>query len=222
MIAVKVVSDSQISLHVRFYVANSCLVLTLYTYFIPTTADLPKPVNPPMLTRLMDNQQIYDIGNLNEIENKVYDNPSLVFRIEDQSQPGEYVYQWMVDVMFDLPEITVVEYLLNLNTFIGRRVNIAYAFATEQGLSEYSDTVELRLFREIVPVSPSDSGHALVTRDADEAQNTALCHVFCIDSLFQSVPVSGNNSNTTSNNGTVSVNGTTTTPTPILEVRYTH
>jgi hypothetical protein len=57
---------------------------------------------------------------------------------------------------------------------------------------------------------PSDSGHALVTRDADEAQNTALCHVFCINSLFQSV--SGNNSNTTSNNITVPVSGNTTIP----------
>ena len=193
-------------------------MFTLYSYFIPTTAGLPKPVNPPMLTRLMDNQEIYDIGSLSEIENKVYDNPSLVFRIEDQSQPGEYVYQWMVDVMFDLPEITMMEYLLNLNTFIGRRVNISYAFATELGLSEYSDTVEWLLFS-VDPVSPSDSGHALVTRDADEAQNTALCHVFCINSFFQNV--SGNSSNTTA---TVSVNGTTTTPTPtpILEVRYTH
>ena len=163
-----------------------------------------------VLTQVVDNQQIYDVGIPIEIELQVYDNPSLLFRIEDQSQPGEYVYQWMVDVMFDLPEITMMEYLLNLNTFIGRRVNIAYAFATEQGLSEYSDTVELRLFREIVPVSPSDSGHALVTRDADEAQNTALCHIFCINSLFQSV--SGNNSNTTSNN--ITLNGTTTTPTP--------
>ena len=165
----------------------------------------------------MDNQEIYDVGIPIEIELQVYDNPSLLFRIEDQSQPGEYVYQWMVDVVFDLPEITFVQYLLNLNTFIGRTVNIAYAFATEQGLSEYSDTVEWPPFM-VVPVSPSDSSHALVTREADEAQNTALCHVFCINSLFPSV--SGNNSNTTSSNETVSVNGTTTTPTPtpIMEV----
>ena len=115
-------------------------MLTLYSYFIPTTAGLPKPLNPPMLTRLMDNQQIYDIGNLNEIETELYDNPSLLFRIEDSSQPGEYVYQWMVDVMFDLPEITMMEYLLNLNTFTGPSLNIAYAFATDMGLSEYSES----------------------------------------------------------------------------------
>ena len=210
-IALKVVNDSHSSLHVRLYVKFVYLMLTLYTYFIPMTAVLPKPMNAPVLIRVADNQQIYDVGIPIEIELQVYDNPSLLFRIEDQSQPGEYVYQWMVDVVFDLPEITMMEYLLNLNTFIGRTVNIAYAFATKQGLSEYSDTVELRLFREIVPVSPSDSGHALVTRDADEAQNTALCHVFCINSLFQSV--SGNNSNTTSSNETVSVNGTTSTTT---------
>ena len=140
VIAVKVVSDSQISLHVRLYVADSYLMLTLYTYIIPTTAGLPKPLNPPVLTRLMDNQEIYDIGNLSEIETELYDNPSLLFQIEDQSQPGEYVYQWMMDVVFDLPEITVVEYILNLNTFTGRSLNIAYAFATDMGLSEYSES----------------------------------------------------------------------------------
>ena len=164
-------------------------------------------MNTLVLTQVVDNQQIYDVGIPIEIELQVYDNPSLLFRIEDQSQPGEYVYQWMVDVVFDLPEIRMMEYLLNLNTFIGRTVNIAYAFATELGLSEYSDTVEWPPFS-VDPVSPSDSGHALVTRDVDEAQNTALCHVFCINSLFQSV--SGNNSNTTSSNETVPVNGTMT------------
>ena len=164
----------------------------------------------------MDNQEIYDVDIPIEIELQVYDNPSLLFRIEDQSQPGEYVYQWMVDVVFDLPDVTMVEYLLNLNTFIGHRVNIAYAFATEQGLSEYSDTVEWPPFR-VVPVSPSDSGHALVTRDADEAQNTALCHVFCINSLLQEMNISGNNSNTTSSNGTMSVNdNTTSTPMDLI------
>ena len=112
-------------------------MLTIYTYIIPITAGLPKPVNPPVLTRLMDNQEIYDVGNLSKIET---DNPSLVFRIEDQSQPGEYVYQWMVDVMFDLPEITMMEYILNLNAFTGRSLNISYAFATDMGLSEYSES----------------------------------------------------------------------------------
>ena len=32
--------------------------------------------------------------------------------------------------------------------------------------------------------SPSDSGHVLVTTDADEARNTALCHVACMNLLY--------------------------------------
>ena len=183
-------------------------------HYLHTTAVIPKPVSPPVLTRVVENQEIYDVSI--PVEPRVYHNPSLLFRIEHQSQPGEYVYQWMVDVVFDRPDVTMMEYLLNLNTFIGRRVNIAYAFATEQGLSEYSDTVEWPPFN-VSHVSPSDSSHALVTRDADEAQNTALCHVFCINSLLQEMTISGNNSNTTSSNGTV--NGNATTPTPMdLEV----
>ena len=184
-------------------------------HYLPTTAVLPKPMNPPVLTRVVDNHEIYDVGIPVEIELEVYNNPTLLFRIEDQSQPGEYVYQWMVDVMFEhtvmygFPDVIMMEYLLDIKTFIGHRVNIAYAFATEMGLSEYSDTVQLHLFREVVPVSPSDSGHALVTRDADEAQKTTLCHVFCINSLLQEMTVSGSNSNTTSINGTVPVNAST-------------
>ena len=136
MIAVKVVNDSHSSLHVRMHVIF--IPYAHLPHFIPTTAVFPKPVNAPVLTRVVDNQHIYDVDIPIEIELQVYDNPSLLFRIEDQSQPGEYVYQWMVDMMFDLPEITMMEYLLNLNTFIGRRVNISYAFATDNGLSEYS------------------------------------------------------------------------------------
>ena len=117
---------------------HTCSPGRLY-YAIPATATLPEPMNIPVLTRTMDHQEFYDISIPIEIELQVYDNPSLLFRIEDQSRPGEYVYQWMVDVTFNLPEITMVEYLLNLNTFIGRRVNISYAFATENGLSEYSE-----------------------------------------------------------------------------------
>ena len=149
VIAIKVVSDFHSSLHVcnvRFmlFPMHRCSPGRLY-YVIPATAALPKPMNVPVLTRTMDHQEFYDISIPIEIELQVYDNPSLLFRIEDQSRPGEYVYQWMVDVIFNLPEITMVEYLLNLNTFIGRRVNISYAFATENGLSEYSEPAEVQV-----------------------------------------------------------------------------
>ena len=176
-----------------------------------STAVLPKPMNAPVLMRTIENQEIYDISTSFESELEGYDNPSVLFRIEDHSRPGKYVYQWMVDVVFNLPEVKMVEYLLNLNAFIGRTVNISYAFATYMGPSEYSDPVELHLFR-FVPVSPSDSSHSLVTKDAVEAQNTALCHVYCINSLFKDKNASSDDSNTAANNETVLVNGNTTTP----------
>ena len=112
---------------------------------LPTTAVLPKPMNAPVLTRVVDNQQIYDVGIPIEIELQVYDNPSLVFRIKDQSQPGEYVYQWMVDVMFNLPEITMMEYLLDLASYSGQSINISYAFVTSMGLSEYSESAMIQV-----------------------------------------------------------------------------
>ena len=112
---------------------------------VPTTAVLPKPMNAPVLTRVVDNQQIYDVSIPIEIELQVYDNPSLVFRIEDSSQPGEYVYQWMVDVVFDLPEITMMEYLLDLASYSGRSLNISYAFVTSMGLSEYAESATIQV-----------------------------------------------------------------------------
>ena len=93
LIAGKVVNDSHKFLHVR----SLDFIHTLFVHhvanaIIPTTVVLPKPMNTLVLTQVVDNQQIYDVGIPIEIELQVYDNPSLVFRIEDQSQPGEYVY----------------------------------------------------------------------------------------------------------------------------------
>ena len=53
---------------------------------------------------------------------------------------------------------------------------------------------------------PSDSGHVLVTGDADAARNTALCHVACINLLY----ANGNNgTNGTGNDtdGTIDTDG---------------
>ena len=40
-------------------------------------------------------------------------------------------------------------------------------------------------------VSPSDSGHSLVTTSAETAKTTALCHVACLNFLFEN-PTDGN------------------------------
>ena len=51
----------------------------------------------------------------------------------------------------------------------------------------------------LVSVSPSDSGHLLLTASADKARNTAVCHATCINYIFEGQG-SPNGSNAT--NGT--------------------
>ena len=64
---------------------------------------------------------------------------------------------------------------------------------------------------ELVPVSPSDSGHLLMTASEDEARNTAVCHAICIKYIFEA-QVSPNGSNGTApTNGTGPSNGTEST-----------
>ena len=147
---------------------------------IPTDA-LTQPVETPMLIRVKKQGYFFIVSIPSGLE--MYVNPSLVFRIE--TRPGEYVYQWMVNVTFSLPNVTVMEYILDLSTFVGRTVNVSLAFATETGLSTYSEPTTKRLFSEIVPVSPSDISHALVTDSQEEAEYTALCHISCISYAFQ-------------------------------------
>ena len=117
--------------------------LNIYMYMYIVTAHLPPPMAAPELTRMA--QGIYDVSIPSELEMLTSGSLSLVFRIEDSSQPGEYVYQWMVDVMFDLPEVTMVEFLLDLASYSGRSLNISYAFATDNSLSEFSESVTLQV-----------------------------------------------------------------------------
>ena len=51
-------------------------------------------------------------------------------------------------------------------------------------------------------VSPSDSGHMLMTASADEARNTAVCHAICIKYIFES------QGSPNGSNGTAATNGT--------------
>ena len=160
----------------------------------------PPPLTAPELTQV-GSQQIYDVNMPDELQ--IFSNPSLVFRIEDQLQPGEYVYQWMVDVMFELPTVTMMEHMLDLSSYIGQTVNVSYAFATSMGLSEYSEAVEIHVVRSgfgrIEPVFPSDSGHSLVTESEDEAVEIAYCHVACVVYAKHCINVSCNGTDTESN-----------------------
>ena len=112
-------------------------------YICIAIAHPPPPMTAPELTRMA--QGIYDVSIPSELEMLTSGSSSLVFQIEDSSQPGEYVYQWMVDVIFDIPEVTMVEFLLDLASYSGRSLNISYAFATDNGLSEYSESVTLQV-----------------------------------------------------------------------------
>ena len=152
----------------------------------------------------MEFRHMYTVVIPEELELFESVHPSLVFRIEDQSQPGEYVYQWMVDVIFDLPTVTMVEYTLDLSSYIGQTVNVSYAFSTNMSFSEYSESVEMRVGVAAFNLSsPSDSGHLLVTKNAEKAKITALCHVTCFNFLFEVTDGAANGTaNVTTTNGT--------------------
>ena len=116
--------------------------------------DLMAPLSGPDLVRIHETLT-YEVAIPEELG--LFDTPSLVFRIEDQSSPGDYVYQWMVDVHFDLPSVqysyqevlwfiyifyrTSVSLnppVVDLTAYSCRNVSVSYAFATTMGLSEYS------------------------------------------------------------------------------------
>ena len=97
--------------------------------------ELLAPLSGPDLVRI--NQTLtYEVAIPEELG--LFDAPSLVFRIEDQSSPGDYVYQWMVDVQFDLPSVSLNPPVVDLTAYSCRTVSVSYAFATTMGLSEYS------------------------------------------------------------------------------------
>ena len=104
-----------------------------------TKDQLMKPIAPPVLTRL-GNQLFYNVEIPMELEMNMFSVPSIVFIIE--YSPGQFVYQWMVDIAI-MKEITITDYLLDLRNFRGqRRLSVSYAFATQElGLSPYSDSV---------------------------------------------------------------------------------
>ena len=116
-------------------------------------------MNPPELIRVdIATQNIYTVDIPDDHELMMFSNPSLVFRIEAQSLPEVYVYQWMVDVEFDLPTVTLMEFTLDLTSYSGQNVNVAYAFATDVGLSQYSEATVID-----VPGIPYDYAHTLRT-----------------------------------------------------------
>ena len=81
------------------------------------------------------------------MEASMFDKSSLVFRVEDQSSPGDHVYQWMVNVQFnDDSNNSIAESLLvDLTPYSCRTVNVSYAIATDMGMSEYSPATVIQV-----------------------------------------------------------------------------
>ena len=81
------------------------------------------------------------------MEASTFDKSSLVFRVEDQSSPGDHVYQWMVNVQFnDGSNNSIAESLLvDLTPYSCRTVNVSYAIATDMGVSEYSPAAMIQV-----------------------------------------------------------------------------
>ena len=61
---------------------------------------------------------------------------------------------------------------------------------------------------ELVHISPSDSGHVLMTASADEARNTAVCHAICINYIFVGRQSPNGSNGTEPTNSTGPTNGT--------------
>ena len=97
--------------------------------------DLMAPLSGPDLVQ-NNGTLTYEVAIPEELG--LFDTPSLVFRIEDQSPPRGYVYQWMVDVQFDHSSVSLNPLVVDLTAYSCRTVNVSYAFATTMGLSEYS------------------------------------------------------------------------------------
>ena len=128
--------------HPKLIVAITIFDIEYIFSLLTHTDDLPKPMDPPVLTQ--PNQAVYDVELPMDLEMYMFNNPSFVFRIEHA--PGQFVYQWMVDIAI-LDEITITDYLLDLSSFPGgSSISVSFAYvSSEMGLSSYSDPVQVVL-----------------------------------------------------------------------------
>ena len=127
-------------------------------------------------------EEVYDVIIPSELETFASEYPSLVFRIE--TQPGQYTYQWMVNIDTTFVDATITDYILDLVSFTGHTISVSFAYAILNGFSEYSEAIILGDLA-IDLVSPSDIVHSIVTNNSDEARTAALCHVMCLDFIFE-------------------------------------
>ena len=81
------------------------------------------------------------------MEASMFDKSSLVFRVEDHSSPGNYVYQWMVNVQFNNSNNNTVaeSFVVDLTPYSCRTVNVSYAIASDMGVSRYSPAAVIQV-----------------------------------------------------------------------------
>lgn len=102
---------------------------------------LPAPLNPPELVRISEHTYNAIIPIDSEIDLFALSSP--VFRIETDTE--QHYYHWMINVTFDDLSVSVMEYLLDLSAYVGQKLTITYAIATEMGISEYSPDVVVEM-----------------------------------------------------------------------------
>lgn len=106
---------------------------------------LSKPSDPPVLTS-PNNISVYNVEFPMELEMNMYQNPSLLFRIEHS--PGQFVYQWMLDIVINNSrDILIDDFMLDLSSYpTESSVNVSFAYVTSEfGLSPYSDPVTIQI-----------------------------------------------------------------------------
>jgi hypothetical protein len=104
-----------------------------------------EPMELPVLERIDSQELIYNLQISDELDMfLMVENPSVVFRIE--TEPGELVYHWMVDIATNFPDAMITDYLLDLNTYDElNSVRVSFAIATQSGFSGYSGSTEVDL-----------------------------------------------------------------------------
>ena len=90
----------------------------------------------------------------------------------------------MVNIDTTFVDATITDYILDLVSFTGHTISVSFAYATLNGFSVYSEAIVLGYIA-VDFVSPSDFVHNIVTNNSDEARTAALCHVMCLDFIFE-------------------------------------
>lgn len=91
------------------------------------------------------NSTVYTVNVTSFPNDLVMSFTSIVFRIEDQSSPGNYIYQWISEILSDGNNNILQEYKLDLLDYTCRTISVSYAFVTAEGMWGYSDPLTIEV-----------------------------------------------------------------------------